>query len=161
MGGSVVVVASAQPAATVTTVRPIEAHRALVADLRALVVSCADDVPSGESAESGERIIRLAGLALALLVKHRPDNRGYCTRCQPRRRGWRARLPYRSRRHPCVVWKAARLFLTGDPAIVSWHTLKLAHHPIDLATVREWLTSTNHDLDEQATDLLPRVADHR
>lgn len=160
MGGVVVVVAATGPAAIVT-VQMSEQQRALVADLRALVLSCTIGEPSGDRAGTDEWIIRLAGLALAMVAKHRTDHRGYCSRCRPLRTGWRARLPYRSRRYPCLVWKATRLFLSGDPAIVWWHTLTLAKRPIDLATVREWFTSTTRDVDEQATDLLPRVADHR
>lgn len=161
VGGVVVVVAATGPAATVTTAQPSDERRALVADLRALVLSCSIDDSGGDRAGTDEWIIRLAGLALALVAKHGTDQRGYCSRCRPHRTGWRARLPYRPRRHPCLVWKATQLFLSGDPAIVWWHTLTIAKRPIDLATIREWFTSTNVDVDEQATDLLPRVADHR
>lgn len=162
MGGVVAVVTAAGPAAPVMTGQLPDERRALVADLRALVLSCTiDDEPAGDRAGTDEWIIRLAGLALALVAKHRTDHRGYCSRCRPHRAGWRARLPSRSRRHPCLVWKATRLFVAGDPAIVWWHTLTLAHHPMDLATIREWFTSTNPDVDEQATDLLPRLTDHR
>jgi hypothetical protein len=161
VGGVVLVVATAGLAAPVTAVRPAEEQRALVADLRALVLSRTIGESGGDPVDAEEWVIRLAGLALALLVKHRPDQRGYCARCQPHRVGWRVWLPYRVRRHPCLVWKATRLFVAGDPATVWWHTLTLAKHPIDLATIREWFTSTTRDVDEQATDILPRFTDHR
>jgi uncharacterized protein YhdP len=139
VGGLAVLVAAPGSAATMTSKPKTvpDQHRDMVAELKEWVLLTTDNEPGAHAVNATEQAIRLAGFALALLTKHRPDKQGYCTRCQPYRTGWRARLPHRSRKNPCMAWKAARLFLLTDPAVATWQALRFSGDNRDLADIRE------------------------
>ena len=115
-----------------------ELHQQLQTELRAITPwlhEPADGFPplvfGGGDPE--QWLVRLTAMVLALIAKHPTDRRGDCRRCQPVVTGWRRRLPRWPRRHPCIVWKAARTFLTGPDAVARWHALGLSGHTINLA----------------------------
>jgi len=117
-------------------------HRALVAALADFVRQPMDNGLGAHPAETAEQALRLAGLVLALLTKHRTDKHGDCTRCQPPpKAGWRALLPHCGSRNPCLIWKFAHLFLGEEPAVAWWQALKLSGHHYELAEVRTRFTT--------------------
>lgn len=84
-------------------------------------------------------LVRLAGVVLTAVGRHRSDGDGRCRACQPRPTGWLRFLPRLSRTRPCVVQSSAELFLRRGVDVAWWLSLNQAGEYNTLTDVRRWL----------------------
>ncbi|WP_148309636.1 hypothetical protein [Kutzneria albida] len=88
--------------------------------------------------EDRDVLLRLAGFAQALLVRHEIDQDGRCQACRPRRPGWTNWLR-RRRSAPCLVHSLAVYYCTGPLDEVWWQVLAQLGDHRNPAEVRRWL----------------------
>ena len=81
-------------------------------------------------------LIRLAGLAHALIQPHRLDEQGTCATCQHE--------GPQDEREPCTVLPVAILYLFEPLPVIWWHIYTHQGRSPTLDEVRNWL-STNDD----------------
>jgi hypothetical protein len=95
-----------------------------------------------------EWLLRLTGVVVSLLARHRVDSQGRCQWCDQRRRGWRRLLPRWNSRTVCQVLSTTWSFAASEPALVWWQTFNLTGEKISLEAVREWLSTAGQSEDE-------------
>jgi hypothetical protein len=109
------------------------------------------------SADEREMLLRLAGMSIELVRRHRVDAAGRCRQCRLIRSGCRRWLHWPTRKAPCLIVSVASFFGTAPIDAVWWQIFNGLGDRRELSDVRSWLAGSPPTVERTPEPVWPSV----